>query len=68
MNGENRDSRRVTGWIVQPLACRIEESKCVTSNDIIPDIHGEAEKPHLTLPNFGWQLNQATCVYSECDL
>lgn len=33
--------------------------------NIIPDIHGQAEKLRLALKNFGWQRNGTTWLHPE---
>jgi hypothetical protein len=51
----------------QRLAYETEESKCVSITDIIPDIHGQAEKLRLSLKNLGWRRNGTTWVHAEPD-
>jgi hypothetical protein len=60
------------GWRViaipaQLLAHQTEESKYVSITDIIPDIHGQAEKLRLALRNLGWRRNGTTWVHPEPD-
>jgi hypothetical protein len=47
--------------------CENEECSALTTTDIIPDIHGQAEKLFLALKNLGWQRNGTTWLHSECD-
>ena len=39
----------------------------MTITDIIPDIHGQAEKLFLALKNLGWQRNGTTWLHPERD-
>jgi hypothetical protein len=44
-----------------------EESRAVSITDIIPDIHGQAEKLRVALQNLGWWRNGTTWLHPEPD-
>ena len=67
MNGDQRMGRCVVTTPAQRLAYETEESKCVSITDIIPDIHGQAEKLRYALKNLGWRRNGTTWVHPEPD-
>jgi hypothetical protein len=64
---ESRGGRRVTALPVQWLAYTNEERNAVSITDIIPDIHGQAEKLRLALQNLGWRRNGTTWLHPEPD-
>lgn len=59
--------RGVTVLPAQWLAFENEDRRAVSITDIIPDIHGQAEKLRLALQNLGWRRNGTTWLHPEPD-